>query len=835
MTAVGKRDLNLFIGADVTFWDPGLEAERTVYWSNRSWITNPDDSVAANRQYIGLLLQAFTLELSWFSGDQIGGRSERNFGELRAFNPDGAHSLNYIFEDSLSPQGRSITYRIGEIGDDLADMITFTVEGRQVRPSDDGHEVIIDISDGGQALDTSILIDRFQGLGFCVRFAPGVTATIPEDAAFDPTTAWYLHIAYRLPSWTAGASPIGVLGRAASGGGDVCRLELGLDGGDRRLVVRSRTSADASVTLLCDDLAWVADGRWHQFVGKWDGAVLSAFHSTRTGGVKSSTTEAITTIKAGDGDLLFGDLDSTLATHEHLDVALVAFAVDGDVPTDSEIIARLKRALTDDEAADCLVYLPINNGSGTTATDESGNGHNATVPNTWQQTFEGRSDLQGQAKPQSWGRVFSAPVTWIDREEKSGAFHSRGYKGIQAIYEGANRLIVGWPKTQFKAVRFTAATKTISFDTFEAPTGVERLHAQPGMQGLVDGQEIVVAGTASNDGTYTVNGSSTERSIVVDEALTDESPVTCYLTALGIPSGSAANAPDVEVHFDAGAVLFANVPQLPVTAEALGDYGNETPTSSTSVWFPEFTAAIMRELLTEWSGIASASIADNWDVDPDNPIGAYWAEAGVWLDPNRDRTIRDVLDQGALTLWARWGQRLTDSVWDLYPIAAPAGTADLDLGSLEILSLRRVRSVPPIGGLTLRCAINYRPLQEGEVAGIADAATAAALRRAHLEAKPVLDPDVLQAHPYAETMPAQDTWLRNLADANTDAQRRYDVLKVEREMYDVEAILYGLNVNPLAALLTITDADFPTTVAGKDFHLVQVKANDEEVSPMGWG
>jgi len=827
MSAIGKRNLNLLITADVTFYDPALDSTRTVYWSNQSFLTNVDDSIAANRQYIGLLAQAFNINFSWFNEDQIGGRSERNYGELRAINPDGAHSLAYIFEDDLSVQGQSIVFRIGDIGDDLGDMFPILIQGREVRPSDDGAEVVIDLADAGQALDTSIFIDRFQGLGACVRHAPGVTSSVPDDPALDPYNAWYFDIAYRLPSWALLASGLEIASRPATGGGHVCRLEL-LSTGFLR--VSSRTLAGATVALTTTDLEWVADGRWHRFIGKWDGAVLKAFHSTRTGGALSEDTAAIVTIQSGAGDLEWGDVGSTLDTHEEVDVAQVAFGVDSDVPTDAEILDRMKRPLTDAEIAACEGYWKLDERSGTSSTDETGNGHTATVPNNWQPTFEGRVELAGQAKPLAWGRVFNAPVVWADREEREGVVHARCFKGAVNAFEGAYSQWIGWPKYLFRNVDVDAATKTISWNTRSAG-GAARLDAQPCFAGLVAGQKIDLI-SATNTDTFTLAADSTERTIVVAESILDATNEDIFITA----NDENGDPPDVQLWFDAGGVLYVAVPALPCSFELLGDIGAEIPTADPDTHFPEYTAAIMRCILRDWGG--QSDIADNWDngVDaPDDPAGAYFAPAGVWIDPAQDKTIREVLDAGADSIWARWGQKLTDGEWDLFVVSAPAGPATIELGALEILYLSREKSVPPIGGLTLRSTVNYRVLEEGEVAGVATAEDAAALRRQHLEGKPTLDATVLKSFPHAQTLPAVDTWLRYQADVTPEAQRRYDVLKVRRELYKDESILHGLDQNLLDVVVEITDAEFPTTASGKLFHMVELQAKDEEVTRREWG
>ena len=275
---------------------------------------------------------------------------------------------------------------------------------------------------------------------------------------------------------------------------------------------------------------------------------------------------------------------------------------------------------------------------------------------------------------------------------------------------------------------------------------------------------------------------------------------------------------------------------LPATVELLGDIGADTPTDDADIHWPQYTPAIMRRILESWAG--ETSISDNWDNgidEPSDPIGAYYADAGVWLDGTSDRTIRDVLDDGADSIWARYGEDLDAGDWDLYVTAAPPATGGLELTALEILGLRRVKSITPVGGFVLRGALNYRVLQTGEVAGIAADSDEAALTKPHLEVAAIVDTAVAVKYPLAEVPEAIDTWLRHVEDLRTEVQRRYDVLKVEREVYQADLVIYGYGENLLNLRVNVTDADFPTLIAGKDFWMIHWKATDEAVSMTLWG
>src|SRR5688572_29864537 len=111
MTIIGNRNLDFFVGAVITVYDPVADTESQLYLSNRSYLTRIDDTIDPNRQFIGLLSQAYEINISWFKGNKIGGRSERSFGALKAIKADGAHSLSYLFDDGgLKVQGRTVTY-----------------------------------------------------------------------------------------------------------------------------------------------------------------------------------------------------------------------------------------------------------------------------------------------------------------------------------------------------------------------------------------------------------------------------------------------------------------------------------------------------------------------------------------------------------------------------------------------------------------------------------------------------------------------------------------------------------------------------------------------------
>ena len=380
MTAIGKRVLDLMVTTDVRFHDGQF-----AYLSSRSTLTRPDDTVATNRQYLGLLLQGPNLDYSWVSGDRLGGRSQRTHGTAKFINPDGIYSLDYIQEQGLSVERQPFTYRIGELGDDLGDMIELGLEGRQIRPSEDSFEVHVDISDKGQALDTSILLDRFQGLGGAVRCLPGYYIRVPYSASLQPASAFYVTINYRLPSWYATGVSAPLIYALSNAAGYVWSIALQADG---TVAAISQTSGGSPVTLLATDLDWIADGRWHQVALKWSGTTLSLFHTTRTTAVKSAITAAQTTIATLDSgeDLYAGDPAGLLGTHEWLDIGQIAVALDGDVPSDAEILSRLKRTLTEDEGDECEMWLALNEYTGTTANDESPattTAGSTTTPTSW--------------------------------------------------------------------------------------------------------------------------------------------------------------------------------------------------------------------------------------------------------------------------------------------------------------------------------------------------------------------------------------------------------------------------------------------------------------------
>ncbi len=1079
MSAIGKRVLNLFIGADISFYKPSDASTVTKYRSIGSFLTNTDDSVAANRQYIGQMTKGLDFNFTLFSPENnIGGRTQRNFGELRLFKPNqtpNPYSLDDIFEDNYSVQDRPIIYRMGEKRQDLADMITLYLRGRHVYPSSDGTEVVIDVADGGQSLDTSIQLDRFWGLGFASRYVSGETGSLPDDTDFDPTSGWYLDIAYRLPNWTTLPSDAAIITRDASGGGYLYRITFLATG---KIRVESVDSSNVTATLDTTDLEWVADGRWHRVCAKWDGALLSVFHSNRTGGVKSVDTEALASVAAGGGDLVWGDASGDFEFFDYVDIAELRLSLDGNIPTDGQIIERMHRPLTDDEGSDCEVWLQFNEntsiyafddavtnvnassllsvtsiangntvtingkvytaetvltnvdghfligasdydtinnfaaavvlgaGAGTlyaaattahpdvtaaqgssyatgtltgttiadgntvtlngkvytfqnTLTDVDGNvkvglddsesldnliagirlgpgagvkyaasmtlhatmtasagsgdtlvataktsgeagnaltttatltaggwgaatltggadallatakvtgeignaitvaetisgswagstmtggvGHTATVVDDWVNSFEGPAEFAGKAKPLSFGHIFNAPVFWTDQGNGAGSIHARTFVGVKKVFEGGERRVVGWQRNAFRNLSFDTSTGTISFPA-RTSGGASRIDAQPGLCGLVAGQVLVLEamGSGVNAGTYTLLEDSDERSVVVDEPFTGETGEDYFVTAL--KAGSAD--PEVEVWHDAGALRFLSAASLPSSAEIIGDIGTEIPTDSASVSAPEYTAAIMRTILIDWAG--EPDVAANWDdavTGPTESEGSYFADAGVWISPESDTTMRSVLDEGGDSIWASWGENYSSDEWDLYQVLDPTGeTADIEMTLLEMHGIEQVACIAPIGGYTLECSINYAPLAENDLSGVVRGsededilAEAESLQREKLTAEATPDAAVVEAYPTAEKPTAVRTWIRYKNDGQVEAQRRYDILKVKRDVFKVSSWLYGLDKNLQHCFVNLTTSRFPSLVSGKTLMLIGLAADNQSVSLMLWG
>lgn len=840
-TGIGDHHLNFFIGYDITLYDPDTEMEEVIYIANRGWMTNPSDTIAPHRQYVGLVTKPLRMDFSLFEQDNIGGRTQRTFGEIEWFNPSGQHNQNYIFERLLSVQNRPIVVRMGQLGADLGDMITFTVRGRDIFPSQDGRRVVLDVSDGGQNLDTTIQIDKFKGYSWAVRRTRGEKIVVTNHSSLNPTSAFYFRLAYRIPSWVDMSSGVTAWARAATGGGNQVLAELRSTG---KIRIQSRTSADATVTLDATDLDWVKDGRWHDLAGKWDGALLTAFHSTRTGAVKSAITAAQTTLKGSTSNLLIGDTSTTLPTDlwNYVDVALAVLEIDSNVPTDDEIIASMNRPLSEEEQAGCAMYLGMDENTGSSALDDSPNSNTGSIQNSggspittaWVHSFEGTVEMAGKAKPVCFGRPFNVPVTWVDQIAGVGTFHSQAYLGLLKAYEGALRLTIGWRQTFFEGLDFDNGTGVISYAEREVPTGVFRLPAQPSFAGLVTGQKVVLveADTGVNAGTYTLTEDSDPRFITVDEPITTESDKDYFITALTADEEQC----EVNVWHEAGGIELLKKATLPLTAEVLGDMGASVPTADPDTHFPEYTAAIMRRILEFWVG--ETDINDNWDNGVDEPadaVGSYWDYAGFWVDPESDRTLRDVMQEGGDTIWANFGESLLDEEWNLFQFSSPAGgTPDVELPKVETISVQQIRSVPPIGGLSLLCTVNYKALGDNEWAGDAADDDIRALRRDDLEGKATPDPEVVKAFPFEEVVKPIKTWLRYLDDARVEAQRRYDILKERHWMFQIDTWLYCLDQELLHCKLNLEHDRFAVLSAGKHAWLVHLESEGHKVSLTTW-
>lgn len=842
MSAIGKRVLNLFIGADINFRDPSDASILTLYRSIDSMLTRVSDSIDPNRQYVGQMTKALSFDYSLFSPENnIGGRSKRNFGELRLFKPRFPHvyRLDNLFDEDMSVQDQPIVYRMGEKNTDLGSMITFFLRGRNFYPSEDGTEAVIDVADGGQSLDTSIQLDRFQGLHKAILHETGEFSTIAASAGLDGSSAFYAQLFYRLDPGTTLASDLLVWELGASGGGlaqGIWFLTTGYIKG------QSRTTANATVTTTTTDLQWVADGRWHSVGLKWDGALLYVLHSTRTGGAVSEDSTAQTTLKASSGALSIGDCDSSdLPAGYKMANTDFRLYLDANVPTDDVLKTLMKRTLTEDEWADLEFYVR-GEITGTTPTwssaDETVNNHDLTPHATAQQTytFEGLYEMAGKAKPLSFGHIFNAPVTWVDQGNGVSTVHSRTIVGVKKVFEGGERRLVGWPRTLFRDLSFDNATKTIFFPS-RTLGGASRIDAQPGLCGLIDGQHLLLeaADGGVNGGTWTVVGDSTERLVEVSVAPTNETGKDYWITALRDDDSVC----EVDVYHSVGGLKFKNKASLPCSAEIIGDIGREIPTSSASFSAPEYTAAIMRVILTDWAG--EPDVAANWDdavTGPTNYEGSYFADAGVWIDPNNDTKMREVMDEGADSIWASWGENLVDDEWDLFQVTAPSqiATPDVELTSLEMHGIRQVSSIAPIGGYTIECTRNYQALDEQDTSGIAQGDDdAEALQRENLSASAVPDSAVLLAYPTAEKPAAKKTWIRYLADAQAEAQRRYDILKVKREVFEVESWLYCLDKNVQHCLVNLLCDRFPSLVSGKNLWLIRISVDAQKVSLTLWG
>jgi hypothetical protein len=213
-------------------------------------------------------------------------------------------------------------------------------------------------------------------------------------------------------------------------------------------------------------------------------------------------------------------------------------------------------------------------------------------------------------------------------------------------------------------------------------SGVNTITAAAGLGGFVDADLIKIVGSSSNDGFYSVNGSSSATTITVNETLNvvDDTGLLIYISADGVADVSPYEVIDVEYlknpDTGTGVVNITGDWQTGFTY-ALGDVAYDDTDSQSDGdprwYFVDATTGVST------GGDMAADTGNTWTIwDKANGFGERWINSAYYafsvvIDANNTVTAGDTKGDSPYTHgsggdkeniydWAQWSLRQTDFI-----------------------------------------------------------------------------------------------------------------------------------------------------------------------------
>jgi hypothetical protein len=228
-------------------------------------------------------------------------------------------------------------------------------------------------------------------------------------------------------------------------------------------------------------------------------------------------------------------------------------------------------------------------------------------------------------------------------------------------------------------------------------------------------------------------------------------------------------------------------------------------------------ADLVREVAVTRGGLADPGDIDTASFAALN--AASGAEVGVWIPDGTVVQIGEVLDALVNSIAAYWGFR-RDGKLQVGRVSAPSGLPVATFTPTDILSLRPLQAVLPVGKQTVGYARNWRVMSESELAGVSwtngfrDFATQEYRLTTTAE-----HAGALAKHPLAR-VDRLETLVEQLADANV--VRDFLIARDGPTPQFFEAVVKTQPlVLELADVVRLIDGDYGLP-AGGDFRIIEM-------------
>lgn len=463
--------------------------------------------------------------------------------------------------DGLNCERQSLVVRKGRPGDPLT---RFRTVWTGIAEGDErsGSSIGIQAFNAAKLFEVDYQPRRWEGRGRRLRmsFAGAGEGRVEVDAPADG-------------SWDAATSMVATwVGEfdVAAGTFDNVLLDMRDSGGSIVWLLTRTTAGKAGVLWGSSSHTGTADisaAGLYRIGVFWDGATLRTF---------VDGTEDVSVSEAsfpGTSSLLNIGADAALVGFVKNDVSVedVKLFVDGDATAAYlEAPGSYDDPEGDETPTGLVLNLPLSEGvGGRTYDPERAHVGRLVKAATWESTRTGDVELKGRRQPSTFGFVEDAQAILIDKIEQVYAVHHAEVGGTIVPKVGGRRLAGRWSSSTGTVV-FSAAARTISHDS-----GI-----LSDLQRAVPYQTIRIAGSASNDGDYSVVRDpwfdGTSWFVQVAEEPVDE---TGTLDAVSITS-VAAYFTEVSTNAE-GSILVSGVPQ-DVSRSITGDFDQFARTFTSS-------------------------------------------------------------------------------------------------------------------------------------------------------------------------------------------------------------------------------------------------------------
>lgn len=815
---------------EIDMYDPGDSSTTTYYYSSEPYFNG-------TVHYEPRIKVPLETSRAIYSGTKMGGQSVPTFGDLVLVNVD--EGLDFIFEDGLAADGRSVKVKLGGTSLTYAQFGTvFEGTAQGVYHSQNGQEVIVKLRSNEFDVASRILQSAtYMGIGQCLEFtrASSTVVTIPDAAVLESTTALTVEALVWIPSGATTGQNQGIVHKGPLSGvtGSVSLAIVSTD--FFRFGI-----ADGATFVGATSTTTPAAGaeRWVRVTGVWDGTDVKIYID----GVEEDSTPDSSVVPQ-DIAYVWTVGASTNTGAGGIDARICDVRIWPNVArTGEEIRDTMHRELDEGEWSDPSAYLRFNEGTGTSAADDSGNSNHGTLVNspTWESTYEGSADLVGKPKPICFGRVQTMRPVYIDRIKNLYQVHYTGVAGVDEVWAGGAQLIPDFSLTA--TFQMSATSPYPDWGMIE----VSDDNWSP--KALKPGQLITIS-AGTNAGDWTVTGAGLDRLYVdkdrVDTTGTFSSTVSPGVT-ISTKSGTEEFFTD-ELQY--GCIRLANLADEPLQAAVRG---YRTTLDMDDRWGgtnylpdPITTADIVKEILTVFGGVEGSEI----DSTSFSALNTANSKGIGFVLGTEFVTVGEVIDKLLTAVGAFWGYARNGNKLTLGQIVEPTGTADLELTEVEIIDIAKISSVQAIKGLKASIVRNFDPLGIEDIVGVILESTNITIEQLIVwltnrtfDVSPVEDPDVITLHPTAIDGEPLEMFFSNRLPTDywanagrVEAKRQFALYKEDRDFFRVTVKSVGYSVE-LGDIVQITLDEFGLG-AGQKFMIVSTKEDgaSNRVELVVWG